>query len=206
MILFLHGAGSTSDVWKQLRPQINDDTSVLDYYHKNNFESTVSRVTDHIKLLGTVTLVGHSFGGIVAWHAARNCSNVRSIITISSPWNGVGIVEILNRMGILPHRAIFDANENFMKNISRSSYILKETREQQLSVPHLNIITTKGKPFLPRNDGLVEVSSQVAVKSLRNIFLDYNHYEVLRSQDLPGIIHWWHSGFLPMLERPRKHP
>jgi pimeloyl-ACP methyl ester carboxylesterase len=129
-----------------------------------------------------IAFVAHSLGGIYALHIANTIPDqIVGAVTLSTPYGGAEVADYVQYF--LPFSRL-------MRDIGPSSWAMKKARNIKINHPWTNIVTTAGKsPFmLEANDGVVTISSQKHHKDMELIEIDYNHYEVVLSDEVVKLI------------------
>ena len=77
-----------------------------------------------------------------------------------------------------------------MRDIGPSSWAMKEARNIKIQHPWTNVVTVKGQsPFMAEaNDGVVTIASMKHHADMELVEVDYNHYEVVLSDQIVNII------------------
>jgi hypothetical protein len=77
-----------------------------------------------------------------------------------------------------------------MRDIGPNSWAMKQARKINIQHPWTNIVTTAGQsPFMiAANDGVVTINSQRHHKDMELVEIDYNHYEVVLSDEVVELI------------------
>lgn len=188
-LLLVHGAGATPRSWAYFAEKIGADHEFLEYDATAPFSSILEKCRARAEESGAYGIVGHSFGGVVAWHVAASTGSIRKGVSVSSPWGGSRYADALEVMtlGTLP--------TSFFSNVRRQARHLVEPRTGTPPVPWLNVVTTRGTiNTVEPNDGVVTVRSQ------RSLFrgpddiemtLRESHSEVLLTPDLPALVGWF---------------
>ncbi len=178
-ILLVHGAGATELSWESVSRHfpncVKPTYSILD-----NFKKIMSDVESSLNDQDTYVVVGHSFGGIVAYHLAQKYPNIRKGISIATPWGGSTMAQLGSYVWL---------DNQFFKNVGRYENHIKITRTKAVPVPWLNIITVRGI-FGNSNDGVVTVASQRELYH-ENVYyyeVPYSHNEVLMAPYLVDLI------------------
>lgn len=185
-LLLIHGAGASSLSWRAFRARVGIPCETFDYDVSRPFDHLLYDLLEEVDRTGATAVVGHSFGGILAWHAADECQQIRWGASVSSPWGGSRYSDIVetSTLGLLPTR--------FFSNIMRSSRHSRACRERPCRVPWLNVVTTKGIAGIGKNDGVLTVASQDALYAsdswVMRIEAHYSHTEVLFTDDLPDYV------------------
>lgn len=186
--VFIHGARATSASFNYIRTKLDDHfpdrTDVLLSYGSNeSFLTNLDKMVEELDNAGDeLFFIGHSLGGIYAFHLANSLSE-RTIggVTISTPYGGS--VEAYFLRFLMPQSAL-------LADIVPSSAIMQCASSNSLTVPWANIVTTGGgSPFIvSRNDGVVTYSSMTANQNMNFFYIEENHYEILLSTSTIGII------------------
>ncbi len=178
--VFIHGANASKTSWNWAGSKINPHrrltwSMILD--PEVNLEAMENELPDKC------VIVGHSMGGLYAWHLAnRNPKKVVHGISVGTPFGG-SIQASLWKM--------FNVNVPWLNMLSRMEPWTTQTRLLDPAVPWTNVITTHGFDLfgVGANDGVVTVASQRELYSKKKeITLDYGHNEVLQSPELIKII------------------
>jgi pimeloyl-ACP methyl ester carboxylesterase len=179
-IVLIHGANASKISWNWVGSQIKDHTrltwGMMTHPEKN-------LLAMEAELPKKCTVVGHSMGGLYAWHLAqRNPDQVVAGISIATPWGG-SIQAGFWKM--------FNFNIPWLQMLSRMEPWTTETRMIEAPAPWTNVVCTHGFDLfgVGENDGVVTVSSQRELYGpAKEIVLDYGHNEVLQSPELLAII------------------
>lgn len=179
-IILIHGANTSTVCWNWVGSQIGKHTCV-EWDILNDTEYNLKNIEQ--RLVSKTLLVGHSMGGLYAWHLAqRNPKKVIGAISVATPWGGVVQADILN---------FFGHPMSWAQMVSRHSKWTTPCRQQEPPVPWTNVVCTRGFDFfgIGANDGVVSVKSQNQLAlPHESINLWYSHNEVLQSQELVDII------------------
>lgn len=183
-IIFVHGAGATPRSFNYVRAQLGD-TGHDHYDFAYDTNAPCRLAIDALKALiasvsGPVYLVGHSLGGVVSVNAAYEATAVRGVVTLSSPLGGVPAAQYL--------RWIFTST--LLDELSPYSSNIRNTLSRQPSCPVRSIVTFgNGLPFSKEeSDGVVPTASQSALAYAEKIRVNTNHFEVLLSDEVVGLI------------------
>lgn len=184
-VLLIHGAGASSISWRHVRSRSEHETHTFDYDVTQPFGKILLDCLDRIEEVEAEAVVGHSFGGVVAWHAADCTEQVVCGVSVASPWAGSVYAQIVEActLGLLPTR--------FFSNVMRDSIHSRAPRERPVPVPWMNLVTTKGVVGIGENDGILTTSSQRSLyhdHQLLEIDMHYSHSEILLSDELPATI------------------
>jgi pimeloyl-ACP methyl ester carboxylesterase len=129
-----------------------------------------------------LVFVAHSLGGIYSLHLA-NCipESVNGAITLSTPYGGAEVAD---------YAQYFLPFSRLMRDIGPSSWVMKQASRIKIQHPWTNIVTVKGQsPFMHEpNDGVVTIASQKHHKDMELVEVQYNHYEVVLSDEVVTLI------------------
>jgi hypothetical protein len=77
-----------------------------------------------------------------------------------------------------------------MRDIGPSSWAMKQANNIKIQHPWTNVVTVKGQSAFMHepNDGVVTIASQKHHEDMELVEVDYNHYEVVLSEQVVGII------------------
>jgi hypothetical protein len=100
---------------------------------------------------------------------------------MSTPYGGAEVADVLT---------FFMPFSRLMRDIGPSSWVMKQADRIKIQHPWTNIVTMKGQsPFIPEaNDGVVTISSQKHHANMELVEVNFNHYEVVLSDDVVSII------------------
>jgi pimeloyl-ACP methyl ester carboxylesterase len=181
--LLVHGAGASPLSFTTIRSKI-EDTAAFSYDVNRPFNDIVVDCIHAARVHKADRIVGHSFGGLVAWHAACAIPFEKGV-SIASPWKGNWFSDVTEAMclGIYP--------THFLKNTSAKAKHAIVPRHKPAPCQWLNVIATRPGIFpWPPNDGVVTVESQEALclgnSALRRIH--HSHTEVLHSEELVAVL------------------
>lgn len=176
MIVFLHGAYSASDIFHHFRQNPWDEQLFIDYDSSGNLLRITENIHDIIdkRIDEPVHLVGHSLGGVIAVVLEHQQLPVKSIVTLSSPFGGIG--------SWWPPKTI-------------GYEILK--LKKMCGVPkvkHQFYVSTAGHNpwFILPNDGVVTISSQKSIPEANMIEISTDHFGILREEKVIENIRKFH--------------
>jgi len=179
-IVLIHGANTSPICWNWVGSNIGQHVRA-EWDILNDTEYNLEIMEQ--RLLSNTLLVGHSMGGLYAWHLAqRNPNKVIGAISVATPWGGVIQADILN---------FFGHPMPWSRMVARHSQWTIKCRTQEPPVPWTNVICTRGFDFfgVGANDGVVSVKSQRQLALPHDdINFYYSHNEVLQSKELVDII------------------
>jgi pimeloyl-ACP methyl ester carboxylesterase len=180
-LVYIHGASATSESFNYIRSKLGDGIDI-NYDSRNGFENNLAEIIEHLKPIKDIAFVAHSLGGIYSLHVANAIPNqVRGAVTLSTPYGGAEVAE---------YAKYFLPFSRLMRDIGPNSWAFKQADKIKIQHPWTNIVTVKGQsPFmLAHNDGVVTVSSQKHHEDMELIEVDYNHYEVVLSDQVVDLI------------------
>jgi hypothetical protein len=179
-IVLIHGANSSKVCWNWVGSQIKNHVR-LEWGMMTDPEENLAAM--EALLPNKCIVLGHSMGGLYAWHLAnRNPEKVVAGVSVATPWGG-SIQASLWKM--------FNVNIPWLKMLSRMDPGTAQTRLLEVPVPWTNVVCTHGFDLfgVGANDGVVTVQSQRELFGPANeITLDYGHNTVLQSPELVEVI------------------
>jgi alpha/beta superfamily hydrolase len=182
-IAYLHGLNSTHASFSYIVQQLPaHHHHFIDYTSQQNLDASIEECA--VKLFASlprnasVTLIGHSLGGVIAAIIAADFPHrIENLITISAPLNGSRAAIALRWIpGISP----------VLHDITPSGVIINRCGDLDLSMPTLSIISTGGHTATfdaaqEQNDSVVALASQKGLRFGKKVEIDANHFEVLLS-------------------------
>ena len=198
--LLIHGAGASPLFWRVFQDSVDLETVLFSYdVTQESFSRISERATEAASSEGCDAVIGHSFGGVVAWRVAQDLSSIRGGVSVASPWAGSQYCDVIDMLtlGIHPNR--------FFSNVSKTSPHLTAPRIEPVRCPWLNVVTTRN-PFHshPPNDGVLTVRSQESLYTSENVmrvYMNYGHSEVLLSEELPVMVESFLTGVVSRRSR-----
>jgi pimeloyl-ACP methyl ester carboxylesterase len=181
-LVYIHGASATSESFNYIRSKIGGKDMIVNYDSRNGFENNLSAIQEQIGKTKDVFFVAHSLGGIYSLHLANAIPNqVLGAVTLSTPYGGAEVAEFAK---------FFLPFSRLMRDIGPSSWAMKEARNIKIQHPWTNVVTVKGQsPFMHEaNDGVVTIASMKHHDDMELVEVDYNHYEVVLSDQIVDII------------------
>ena len=180
-LVYIHGASATSESFNYIRSKIGDGIAI-NYDSRNGFENNLAAIKEQIGKTKDIFFVAHSLGGIYALHLANAIpKQVLGAVTLSTPYGGAEVAEFAK---------FFLPFSRLMRDIGPSSWAMKEAKNIKIQHPWTNVVTVKGQsPFMVEpNDGVVTISSMKHHEDMELVEVDYNHYEVVLSDEIIKII------------------
>ena len=184
LLVYIHGASATSESFNYIRKHITGhEDLVINYDSRNGFQKNLADMMYQLSGYHSIFFICHSLGGIYALHLANAIpEQVLGAVTLSTPYGGAEIADVAK---------YFMPYSRLLKDIGPSSWAMRQGDQIDIHHPWTNIVTVKGNsPWVPSpNDGVVTVSSQKHhEQGMELIELDYNHYEVVLSDQVVDII------------------
>ncbi len=180
-LVYIHGANATSESFNYIRKKLGDGVDV-NYDSRNGFENNLKDMQSELKDYTDIVFIAHSLGGIYSLHLANNIPlSVKGAVTLSTPYGGAEVADYVQYF--LPFSRL-------MRDIGPSSWVMRQSDKIKIQHPWTNIVTTKGQsPFIIEpNDGVVTISSQKHHADMELVEVDCNHYEVVLSDQVVGLI------------------
>lgn len=180
-VVFIHGANATSRSFNYIRNYCDiTDYTDLNYNSADGFAHNLAAMREDLKGKKDFVIVAHSLGGIYATYI-QNQFKVKSVISISTPFCGSRTADWA-KMFVPTYKLFHDVGV-------RSAPIV-DALKINIKVPWLQIVSTTGNVpwhFL-KNDGVVTLNSMTGRKDIEIEYVDYNHYEVLISEEVAKLI------------------
>jgi len=181
-LVYIHGANATGTSWNYLRSLVPATSEyVLEYSCSNKFEDNLQAMSKEITNLDKVFYVGHSLGGIYAYHLAnKGLARCVGGLSISTPFGGVSSAYLLGLL--FPFYSLF-------QDIKPNSKAITSIRGLKNNRNWTQIVTRRGNnPLINgKNDGVITVSSQQQI-DCRKIVMEFSHNEILQSPEVAGLI------------------
>ena len=180
-LVYIHGASATSESFNYIRSKLGDGIAV-NYDSRNGFENNLDAIKEQIGKTKDVFFIAHSLGGIYALHLANAIpKQVIGAVTLSTPYGGAEVADVAKYF--LPFSRL-------MRDIGPSSWVMKQANKIKIQHPWTNVVTVRGQsPFMTEaNDGVVTISSMKHHADMELVEVDYNHYEVVLSDQIVDII------------------
>ena len=180
-LVYIHGASATSDSFNYIRSKLGNGIDI-NYDSRNGFENNLNEMIEQLKGVNDIAFVAHSLGGIYSLHIANAMpKQVTGAITLSTPYGGAEVAD---------YAKFFLPFSRLMRDIGPNSWTMRQADKIKIQHPWTNIVTVKGQsPFmLASNDGVVTIASQRHHADMELIEVDCNHYEVVLSDIVVGLI------------------
>lgn len=180
-LVYIHGASATSESFNYIRSKLGDGIAI-NYDSRNGFENNLKDILAQLADIKDIAFVAHSLGGIYALHIANTIPDqVLGAVTLSTPYGGAEVAD---------YAQYFLPFSRLMRDIGPSSWAMTQASRIKIKHPWCNIVTTAGKsPFMmAANDGVVTISSQRHHADMELVEVDYNHYEVVLSDQVAKLI------------------
>jgi len=180
-LVYIHGASATSESFNYIKSKLGDGIDI-NYDSRNGFENNLNQMLEQLKSVNDLVFIAHSLGGIYSLHLANAIpDNVKGAITLSTPYGGAEVAD---------YAKYFLPFSRLMRDIGPSSWVMKQAQSIKIQHPWTNIVSVKGQsPFMHEpNDGVVTIASQKHHKDMELVEVDYNHYEVVLSDEVIKLI------------------
>jgi pimeloyl-ACP methyl ester carboxylesterase len=180
-LVYIHGASATSESFNYIRSKLGDGIDI-NYDSRNGFENNLNDIAGQLADVQDMVFVAHSLGGIYSLHLANIMpQRVLGAVTLSTPYGGAEVAEFAQ---------FFLPFSRLMRDIGPSSWAMKQANKIKIQHPWTNVVTVKGQsPFMVEpNDGVVTISSQKHHADMELVEVDYNHYEVVLSDEVIKLI------------------
>jgi len=180
-LVYIHGASATSESFNYIRSKLGSGIDI-NYDSRNGFENNLEDMKAQLKDSKNIACVAHSLGGIYSLHLANAMpEKVLGAVTLSTPYGGAEVAEFAK---------FFLPFSRLMRDIGPSSWAMKQAKQIKIQHPWTNVVTLRGQsPFIPEaNDGVVSIASQRHHSDMELVEVEYNHYEVVLSDQVIDII------------------
>ena len=180
-IVYIHGASATSESFNYIRSRLGDGIAV-NYDSRDGFENNLAMLKSQLAPYQEIFFVAHSLGGIYALHLANAIPDqVLGAVTLSTPYGGAEVADFAK---------FFLPFSRLMRDIGPSSWAMRQADRIKIQHPWCNVVTVKGQsPFMVEpNDGVVTIASMRHHADMELVEVDYNHYEVVLSDQIVDII------------------
>ena len=180
-LVYIHGANATSESFNYIKSKLGSGIDI-DYDSRNGFENNLNDMQSTLKDCNNIVFVAHSLGGIYSLHLANTMPmSVKGAVTLSTPYGGAEVAD---------YAQYFLPFSRLMRDIGPSSWAMRQANKIKIQHPWTNVVTVKGQsPFMVEpNDGVVTISSMRHHADMELVDVDYNHYEVVLSDQIVNII------------------
>jgi pimeloyl-ACP methyl ester carboxylesterase len=180
-LVYIHGASATSDSFNYIRSKVGKGIDI-NYDSRKGFENNLGDMLTSLATVDDIFFVAHSLGGIYSLHLANAIpKQVLGAVTLSAPYGGAEVADVLT---------FFMPFSRLMRDIGPSSWAMRRADRIKIQHPWTNVVTMKGQsPFIPEdNDGVVTISSMKHHIDMELVEVNYNHYEVVLSDEVIKII------------------
>jgi pimeloyl-ACP methyl ester carboxylesterase len=181
-LVYIHGASATSESFNYIRSRLGGKDIVVNYDSRNGFENNLASIKEQLGKTKDIFFIAHSLGGIYSLHLANAIPRqVVGAVTLSTPYGGAEVADVVKYF--LPFSRL-------MRDIGPSSWAMKQANNIKIQHPWTNVVTVKGQSAFMHepNDGVVTIASQKHHEDMELVEVDYNHYEVVLSEQVVGII------------------
>lgn len=180
-LVYIHGANATSESFNYIKSKLGEGIDI-NYDSRNGFENNLKNMRAELDGHNNLVFIAHSLGGIYSLHLANDIPTaVKGAVTLSTPYGGAAVAD---------YAQYFLPFSRLMRDIGPSSWVMKQANKIKIQHPWTNIVTVKGQsPFMAEaNDGVVTISSQKHHADMELVEVDYNHYEVVLSDEVVKLI------------------
>jgi len=180
-LVYIHGANATSESFNYIKSKLGTGLDI-NYDSRNGFENNLKDMQLTLQDHKDVVFVAHSLGGIYSLHLANLMPTVvKGAVTLSTPYGGAEVAD---------YAQYFLPFSRLMRDIGPSSWVMKQASKIKIQHPWTNIVTVKGQSAFMHepNDGVVTIASQKHHADMELVEVDYNHYEVVLSDIVVGLI------------------
>jgi hypothetical protein len=181
-LIYIHGASATSESFNFIRSKIGGDDLAVDYDSGDGFRNNLASIQEQLSQFKDIFFIAHSLGGVYSLHLADLMPDqVLGAVTLSTPYGGAEVADVAKYF--LPYSRL-------MKDIGPNSWVMQQVNKIKLQHPWCNIVSTRGQSpwIVSPNDGVVTISSQRSREDMELIEVDYNHYEVVLSNQIVNLI------------------
>ncbi len=180
-LIYIHGANATPNSFNYIVDYLGEGVRTS-YDSKDGFKANLEKLYQQIHMFDKIVFIGHSLGGIYAFHLANMIpTQVTHGITLSTPYGGYRMAD---------YARIFIPFNALLNDIGPSSWPIKELDKLENRWNWCNIVTTSGNIpwFLGPNDGVVTIDSMKHRRDMDLIAMNCNHYDVLQNPATVEII------------------
>jgi pimeloyl-ACP methyl ester carboxylesterase len=180
-LVYIHGANATSESFNYIKSKLGNGLDI-NYDSRNGFENNLKDMQSTLQNYKNIVFVAHSLGGIYSLHLANSLpESVKGAVTLSTPYGGAEVAD---------YAQYFLPFSRLMRDIGPSSWVMKQASKIKIQHPWTNIVTVKGQSAFMHepNDGVVTIASQKHHADMELVDVDCNHYEVVLSDVVVGLI------------------
>jgi pimeloyl-ACP methyl ester carboxylesterase len=180
-VVFIHGANATSRSFNYIIERCGiTDYSYLNYSSGEGFKHNLAAMREDLKDRKDFFIVAHSLGGIYSLFLQEEF-NVKGVVSIATPFKGSRTAEWARMF--VPYYKLFH-------DVGPRATPIVESLKTTIRVPWLQIVSTKGNvPWhFGENDGVVTLKSMTCRKDVEYEFVNYNHYEILISNEVADLV------------------
>ena len=183
IIVYVHGASATEESFNYIRSRLPFNSYSIKYDSANGFDHNLVTMLDQLKDMKDIFFVAHSLGGIYALHlSAKISKQILGAVTLSTPYGGSESADYVKYF--LPFSRL-------LRDIGPSSWPIRQADSIEIKHPWTNVVTVRGSsPWMTQpNDCVVTIKSQKHhEENMELIEIDFNHYEVVLSEQVVTII------------------
>ena len=132
-------------------------------------------------------VVGHSLGGIIAWHIAQHNQNIIKGASITTPFGGFSMTSLRLPLFFMP-----TIIPNMLQELDRNNWFSSQPRNNKSRVPWVNIVGNKGMFTTYENDGVLTTKSQKELyydeENVTWYVLPYTHMEITHADEIYDLI------------------
>ena len=176
-IVYVHGAFSSGKSFTRIQEKLPAHHAYfVEYTMDTDLEQVVAKINAAVKTIGKpVSIISHSLGGVLSVAASHMNPLIDNVLTIATPFGGCKAADMMRWFN---HHIMFDA-------ISTKGPVIRKNLGKPISCTVKSIVTSKGgnPMFFEANDGVVTVASQVALKGPEYVHLNFNHSEILMTDE-----------------------
>lgn len=194
-IVLIHGAHQSNVTFEYMRHALPSFQYInIEWSTTGGFHDNLAEMSDALKDVGPVYLVGHSMGGIYCAHLSQNVACIGGA-TLSAPWGGSKAADWLKYIA---------SNYPLYKEVSTNSPIITDARQFKLPGTWVNYVSTEGNaPGMgENNDCVLTIDSMTARKDIHTKYIKATHYEIVMNTSL---IHSVGENFLRASEKYQKN-
>jgi len=180
-LVYIHGANATSESFNYIRDKLGQGVDI-NYDSRNGFKNNLEDMLSTLSNYKDIVFIAHSLGGIYSLHLANAIpKQVLGAVTLSTPYGGAEVAD---------YAQYFLPFSRLMRDIGPSSWAMRQADRIKIQHPWTNVVTVRGQsPFMVEpNDGVVTIASMKHHADMELVEVDYNHYEVVLSDQIIEII------------------